>query len=165
MNKLIPLAALLCLAACKKQQPAQKPPAQPVAQQLASLASDAVEQTKIAAEFLGDGKSPVVEVSTDAGFEQEVLNSAHPVLADFFATWCGPCKLMKPGFIAVSRAYEGRVAFVSIDVDKATASARKLGIQAVPTLILFRNGEEVRRVQGAQSPEALKKLAESLLEQ
>ena len=91
MNKLIPLAALLCLAACKKQQPAEKPGSQPVTQQLASLASDAVEQTRIAADFLGDDKPAVVEVTSDAGFDQAVLNSPHPVLADFFATWCAPC--------------------------------------------------------------------------
>lgn len=91
------------------------------------------------AKALRDMDGPVRLVSA-AGFEAEVLQSDVPVLVDFYATWCGPCKALAPTLVRLAEAYEGRLRFVKVDVDKEHGLATRFGISAVPTLMLFRSG-------------------------
>ena len=89
----------------------------------------------------------VLEIKEEQ-FEDVVLKSDVPVLVDFFATWCGPCKMMAPILEQLSNENEG-VKFASIDVDDAERLAIQYGISSIPCMILFKNGEEADRVVGA----------------
>ena len=86
---------------------------------------------------------------SDATFEAEVLKSAEPVLVDFFATWCGPCKAMAPALEQVAAELAGKVKVVKLDVDENPKITNEFHIQAMPTLILFQAGEEAARHTGA----------------
>ena len=88
------------------------------------------------------------EVS-DQTFQAEVLNSQEPVLVDFFAEWCGPCKAMAPALEEVSNDLAGKVKFAKIDVDANPEITNKYQIQAMPTLIMFKSGEVAARHTGA----------------
>ena len=91
---------------------------------------------------------PMVDETT---FEQEVLRSPLPVLLDFGAAWCGPCRVMGPQFEAAARAAEPAMRFVKLNSDENQDLAGRLGIRGIPTMILFRSGKEVARVSGAMS--------------
>ncbi|MEL6291999.1 MAG: thioredoxin [Pseudomonadota bacterium] len=86
---------------------------------------------------------------SDATFEEEVLKSDTPVLVDFFAEWCGPCKAMAPALEEVAKEMEGQVKITKIDVDDNPDITNKYAIQAMPTLILFKGGEIAARHTGA----------------
>ncbi|MBS4899255.1 MAG: thioredoxin [Clostridiales bacterium] len=90
-----------------------------------------------------------------ANFEEEVLRSEIPVVVDFWAVWCGPCSLQSPELAKFQRAHEGEVKTVKINVDEEQALASEFGVQAIPTLILFKDGKEVKRAVGLQSVEKL----------
>ena len=92
--------------------------------------------------------SNVMEVS-DGTFQAEVLNSSTPVLIDFYATWCGPCKMMAPVIDEVARDYAGKLKVVKIDVDEAAETAAAMGVTAMPTFVILKNGQEVWRRLGA----------------
>ena len=94
----------------------------------------------------------------DNSFEQEVLQSEQPVLVDFWAVWCAPCRMMNPAVEAVAAEYEGNARVVKLNVDENPASSQRYGIKGIPTLILFRNGREEERVVGATSKDALSRL-------
>ena len=96
----------------------------------------------------------MVKAVTDATFEQEVLKSEVPVVVDFFATWCGPCKMLAPILEKVSEELEGKVKFVKIDIDQ-NAAAVTYRIQAVPTLKFFKGGQVVGESVGLESQAAL----------
>ncbi len=85
---------------------------------------------------------------TDATFEAEVLKSELPVLVDFYAPWCGPCKRLSPIVDEVAREQAGKVKVVKVDTDGSQETAAKFGIMAVPTLILFKGGAEAGRLMG-----------------
>lgn len=76
-----------------------------------------------------------------AGFSQEVLQSELPVLVDFFAEWCGPCRMLAPVMQELSEKYEGKVKFVKLNVDQAPELASSFGINSIPALLYFRNGQ------------------------
>ena len=86
---------------------------------------------------------------SDQNFEQEVLKSSEPVLVDFFAEWCGPCKAMAPALEEVAKEMEGKVKVAKIDVDANPDITTRYQIQAMPTLILFKDGEIAGRHTGA----------------
>ncbi len=88
---------------------------------------------------------------TDADFDSVVLQSKLPVLVDFWAPWCGPCRALGPVIEELSGEYEGKVLIAKMNVDENTETPRKYGIRAIPTLILFKNGETVEQVTGAVS--------------
>ncbi len=99
----------------------------------------------------------VKEVS-DVSFEQDVLRSAQPVLLDFWAEWCAPCRMMAPVVEQVAEQYAGSVQVGKLDVDQNSLIAQRYGIKGIPTLILFKNGKEEERVVGATSKEALARM-------
>ncbi len=95
-------------------------------------------------------------VVTEHNFEAEVLQSDCPVLVDFWATWCGPCRLLAPVLEELAAEYEGRVKVGKINVDDQPALADAYGIQSIPTLLLFQSGEVVNAAVGYQTKEQLK---------
>lgn len=78
---------------------------------------------------------------SDDTFEKEVINSSVPVVVDFWAQWCGPCKALGPILDDVSQKYEGKVKFVKLDVDNNPSTPPKFGVRGIPTLILFKDGQ------------------------
>lgn len=81
-----------------------------------------------------------IKAISDASFEEDVLQSDKPVLVDFWAQWCGPCKMLSPIIDEVAKEYTGKVNFTKMDVDANQATPSKFGIRGIPTLILFKNG-------------------------
>lgn len=95
------------------------------------------------------------ELLTASQFEEKVLKASQPILVDFFATWCGPCKMLAPVLDEVSAEVVGQGAIYKVDVDQEPALAAQFGVMSVPTLILFKNGEATHRLVGAQAKQAL----------
>ena len=85
---------------------------------------------------------------TDQDFQTEVMESSIPVLVDFSAEWCGPCKMLAPIIGELADEYAGRVKVGKVDVDSSRDSAAKYGIQSVPTVLVFKNGEPVKKFVG-----------------
>ena len=92
---------------------------------------------------------------TDADFEEEVLQAAEPTLVDFWASWCGPCKMIAPVVEQVAHEYDGRLRVFKMDVDSNPSTPSRFGIMSIPTLILFKGGEAVERVTGYRPKDAL----------
>jgi len=99
----------------------------------------------------------VVEI-TDANFEAEVTASAIPVLVDFWATWCGPCMQLSPTIDALATEFSGKVKIGKVNIDQNRVLPVKHRVNAIPTLILFKDGVIVKTVQGAQSKSELTKI-------
>jgi len=91
----------------------------------------------------------MTSIVSDANFEAEVLKSTEPVVVDFFAEWCGPCKAMAPALDACATEMKGTVKIVKVDVDKSPATAAKYEIRAMPTLMIFKGGAKVAAHTGA----------------
>ncbi|WP_182348347.1 thioredoxin [Tomitella gaofuii] len=88
---------------------------------------------------------------TEGSFENDVLQSDKPVLVDFWATWCGPCKMIAPVIEELAAAHSDKVTFAKVDVDKAPGIQRDLQIMSIPTLMLFEGGRQSGQLVGAQS--------------
>ena len=86
---------------------------------------------------------------SDATFESEVLKSAEPVVVDFWAEWCGPCRMIAPALEEIAGAMNGKVKIVKLNVDENPNTAAKFGIMSIPTLMLFKNGQMASRQVGA----------------
>jgi thioredoxin 1 len=96
----------------------------------------------------------VAKVS-DADFEAQVLKSAEPVVVDFWAEWCGPCRMIAPALEEIAGTMNGKVKIVKLNVDENPATAAKYGIMSIPTLMLFKNGELASRQVGAAPKQKL----------
>src|ERR1700747_947511 len=99
----------------------------------------------------------VADVS-DGSFEKDVLQSDRPVLVDFWAAWCAPCRMLAPTVEAVAEKYADSARVVKLNVDENPSVSQRYGIQGIPTLILFKNGHEEERVVGATSEAAISKM-------
>ena len=93
---------------------------------------------------------------TDAEFENEVIESETPVLVDFWAEWCAPCKMVAPIVDDLAQEFDGRVKFVKLDVDSNPKTATSYGIRGIPTLLIFKDGSPVDQVVGAVPKAVLK---------
>ncbi len=99
--------------------------------------------------------SPAIQHVTDASFEPDVLKSDVPVLVDYWAEWCGPCKSIAPILEDVAKEYGGRVKIAKMNVDENQATPAKFGIRGIPTLMLFKNGNVEATKVGALSKSQL----------
>jgi thioredoxin 1 len=102
-------------------------------------------------------------VVTDGTFEATVVNSSLPALVDFWAVWCGPCKLIAPHVDALADEYSGRAVIAKLDVDSNRQTAIRYGIQSIPTLLFFKNGKLVDRAIGAIDKKVIKQKLDALL--
>ena len=100
---------------------------------------------------------------TDDNFDAEVTESQTPVLVDFGAEWCGPCRALAPIVEELAKEYDGQLKVGSVDIDKARGVASKFGIMSVPTIIFFKGGEVVDKITGLQPKANLKKRIEAVL--
>jgi thioredoxin 1 len=102
--------------------------------------------------------SDIVKEVNDSDFESQVLNSDRPVLVDFWAPWCAPCRMLAPTVEAVAQNFQNSASVVKLNVDDNPAVSQRYGIKGIPTLILFKNGKEEERVVGATSKEAISRM-------
>ncbi|HXT10595.1 MAG TPA: thioredoxin [Candidatus Angelobacter sp.] len=100
--------------------------------------------------------SPNIVVLTQDNFAQEVLQSLTPVLVDFWAEWCGPCKMISPILGELADEYEGRVKIAKVNIDEQQSLAAEYGIRAIPTLLLFDKGQVADQIVGLKSKRDLK---------
>ena len=100
--------------------------------------------------------SKLTPIQTDS-FDTQVLQAEKPVLVEFGAPWCGPCKMLEPVLEELSEAYETRVDFYTVDVDDSPNLAMEYGVMGVPTVIMFKSGEPVHRLTGYRPRQALEK--------
>ena len=100
---------------------------------------------------------------TDQSFEQDVLKSEVPVLVDFWAEWCGPCKMLAPTVEKVANEYEGKAKFVKLNIDDNNQVAQRFGIKGIPTLILFKNGSEADRTVGLTTKDNISRMIDRVL--
>lgn len=100
---------------------------------------------------------------TDASFQSEVVDSPIPVLVDFWATWCGPCKMVAPIVDELAREYDGKVKMGKVDVDSEQKIATDFGIRSIPTLLIFKDGKVADTVVGAVPKKHLQEKLEAVL--
>ena len=107
--------------------------------------------------------SQLIKHVSDASFDADVLQSGTPVLVDYWAEWCGPCKMIAPILDEIARDYEGRLQVVKVNVDENQTVPSKYGIRGIPTLMLFKNGAPVDTKVGALSKSQLTAFLDSKL--
>ena len=98
---------------------------------------------------------------TNQNFEQEVLNQEGAVLVDFFATWCGPCKMIAPLLSKIAEEYDGKVKIGKVNVDEQSELAMKYQIASIPTLVLFKNGKAIKSLVGLHSKNEIEEMINS----
>jgi thioredoxin 1 len=100
--------------------------------------------------------SDSIRILTQDNFKTEVLSSSEPVLVDFWAEWCGPCKMIAPVLDELASEYEGKVRIGKVNIDEHSSIAMEYGVRAIPTLLLFKGGEVVDQIVGPRSKRDLK---------
>lgn len=140
LKSVVVIAAVFCLlAGCNQDKPA--PP------------TGSATKPPLTA---GSSKHPIT--LTKANFQTEVLASSQPVMVDFWAEWCGPCKMIAPVVAELATEFEGKAKVGKVDVDAEPDLAKQFGITSIPTLIIFKNGKQVSQVVGVRSKADLKAL-------
>ncbi len=102
--------------------------------------------------------SDALKIATDANFDSDVLKSSTPVLVDFWAEWCGPCRALTPTIEALAQEYNGKVAVFKMNVDENPNVPTQFGIRSIPTVLLFKGGKKVDQVIGAVPKSALEEM-------
>ncbi|WP_428073991.1 thioredoxin [Candidatus Avelusimicrobium luingense] len=102
-------------------------------------------------------------IINDSNFEEEVLKAQGPVMVDFWATWCGPCRMLAPVVEELAGEYAGKVKVCKLDTDQGPETSAKYRISSVPTILFFKNGEVVAQAVGLQSKSALQEKLDALL--
>lgn len=110
--------------------------------------------TKSINKYTGDLKMGAIHL-TDINFDQEVLKSNIPVLVDFWASWCGPCRMVGPIVEELSNDYQGKVKITKVDVDANPEKSGQFGIRSIPTMLIFKNGQIIDTLIGAMPKEAI----------
>lgn len=104
----------------------------------------------------------IVQIS-DASFEQDVLKATGPVLVDFWAEWCGPCKMIAPVLEELANEYDGKITIAKLNIDSNIETAPKYGVRGIPTLMIFKNGEVAGTKVGALSRTQLASFIDSVI--
>ncbi|MBI1994301.1 MAG: thioredoxin [Deltaproteobacteria bacterium] len=107
--------------------------------------------------------SEYIKEVNDGNFEQAILQSKTPVLVDFWAPWCGPCRMLAPTVEAIAEQYAGDARVAKLNVDDNPTITQRYGIQGIPTLIMFKDGEEKERIIGASSKETISRMIDKAL--
>lgn len=102
------------------------------------------------------------KVITDSNFQSDVLESSDPVLVDFWAEWCGPCRMLGPVIEKIADANQGKLVVGKLNVDENKETPQKYGIQGIPTMLIFKNGEVAKQLVGFQSQENIQKVIDEL---
>ena len=100
---------------------------------------------------------------TDGNFDEEIVKADIPAMVDFWAEWCGPCKMVGPSVEALAKEYDGKVKIAKMNVDENRETPARFGIRNIPTLILFKDGEVAQTIIGAQTKDHLEEELEKLL--
>jgi len=100
---------------------------------------------------------------TDQTFEEEVLESDIPVLVDYWAPWCAPCRIISPVVDELAKDYKGKLKVGKVNVDDSSGVASRFGVMSIPTLMFFKNGSPVKTMIGAQGKESLKREIEQII--
>jgi len=106
--------------------------------------------------------SNIINISTD-NFDSEVVQAAKPVLVDFWAPWCGPCKMLGPIVDTLADENAEKISVGKLNVDENQALAGQFGVRGIPTLIFFKSGKEVKRIVGAQNKNQLQKVIDEVI--